>query len=196
MFCLLKKDASESGKPERVRMKLFGKLKSKEGFSIGELLVATLILLMVSSVVAGGIPVARDAYNKVTIGANSQVLLSTTISALRNELGTATEKIEPNGSTITYINGRTGLKTELYTSGTQGIKIKEYNRAGDVVSDRTLVPEAAATEDLYATFGSDSTFAKGVLTIKNLEVKRSSDAATDAGRAELSELKIRVIRAS
>jgi hypothetical protein len=124
------------------------------------------------------------------------VLLSTTISALRNELGTATEKIEPNGSTITYINGRTGLKTELYTSGTQGIKIKEYNRAGDVVSDRTLVPEAAATEDLYATFGSDSTFAKGVLTIKNLEVKRSSDAATDAGRAELSELKIRVIRAS
>ena len=65
------------------------KIDNKKGFSIAELLVAILILSMVSIVVAGGIPVARDAYYKITVSANAQVMLSTAISSLRNEIGTA-----------------------------------------------------------------------------------------------------------
>ncbi len=67
------------------------KLNSRRGFSLTELLVAILILSMVSAVVAGGIPVAKDAYEKVTVSANAQVMLSTAISALKNELCTASD---------------------------------------------------------------------------------------------------------
>ena len=57
------------------------KLNSKKGFTIAEMLVAIIILLMVSSIVASGIPVARDAYEKVVLTSNAEILMSTAISA-------------------------------------------------------------------------------------------------------------------
>ena len=65
------------------------KLNQKAGFTLAETLVTILILLMVSSIVAGGIPAATNAYYKAVDGANAQVLLSTAATALRDELGTA-----------------------------------------------------------------------------------------------------------
>ena len=56
------------------------KLKSRLGFTLAEMLMSVLILLMVSSVVAGGVPVAANAYYKVVDAANAQVLLSTTVT--------------------------------------------------------------------------------------------------------------------
>ena len=49
-----------------------------------------LILLMVTSIVAAGIPVAATAYSKVVMASNAQLLLSTTMTNLRDELATAT----------------------------------------------------------------------------------------------------------
>ena len=75
------------------------KLNNKKGFTIAEMLVAILILLMVSSIVATGIPVAREAYEKVVLTSNAEILMSTAISALRNELGTAKD-IEADGKAV------------------------------------------------------------------------------------------------
>ena len=57
------------------------KLKGKSGFTLAETLLAVLILLLVSTIVANGIPVARNVYNNVIIGANAQMLLSTAVTA-------------------------------------------------------------------------------------------------------------------
>ena len=48
--------------------------RGRSGFTIGETLVAVLILLMVSSVVAAGIPAAKSAFEKVVIGANVEYM--------------------------------------------------------------------------------------------------------------------------
>ena len=87
------------------------KLKPSSGFTLAETLLAILILLLVTSIVAAGIPVARTAYERVVVASNADALLSTTISALRNELGAA-KIIKPvenaagaAGTTVSYYSG-------------------------------------------------------------------------------------------
>ena len=111
---------------EQKQVKRMYKYKNKAGFSIAELLVAILILSMVSVVVAGGIPVARDAYNKITVAANAQVLLSTTLSSLRSELGTASEFYLDESGSIIYKSGKNGNISKLFCDDNTGIMIQEY----------------------------------------------------------------------
>ena len=97
--------------------KLINKRNNRKGFSLTELLVAVLILSMVSAVVAGGIPVAKNAYEKITVTANAQVMLSTAISALRNELCTANVEtpVPSEGTTkIRYYSPSIGNYSEIY----------------------------------------------------------------------------------
>ena len=55
------------------------KLKDSRGFSLAETLLAVLILLLVSVVVATGMPAVTNAYNKVVLGANAKTMLSTAV---------------------------------------------------------------------------------------------------------------------
>ena len=80
---------------------MISRLKSRRGFTIGEVLVSVLILMMVFSIVAAGIPAAANAYYKVVDAANAQMLLSTTLTRLRTELSTATQ-VKCSGTTIEY----------------------------------------------------------------------------------------------
>lgn len=61
------------------------------GFTLTEMLVTTLILALVSTLMATGIPVAIDTYQKVVKTSNAQLALSTTVSIVKNELGLATD---------------------------------------------------------------------------------------------------------
>ncbi len=103
------------------------KMNSIQGFSLVELLVAVLILSMVSAVVAGGIPVAKNAYQKVTIAANAQIMLSTTITALRNELCTAGDVsiLDETGEVVAEATDDSGNKAEITT----GKMIRYYSPA-------------------------------------------------------------------
>ena len=103
--------------------KIRRKLHTENGFTLAETLLAVLILLMVSTIVATGIPVARNAYEKVVLASNAEVLLSTTISTLRNELGTATDVDIPDGAAgnkvksgkeITYYNSARGSLSRIF----------------------------------------------------------------------------------
>ena len=102
------------------------KLKNRGGFTLAETLLAVTILLLVSAIVATGMPAAKNAYEKVVLASNAEVLLSTAASALRDELGTAWN-VQTKGTGITYFSASTGTRTELTIDGT--IKIKEYAQA-------------------------------------------------------------------
>ena len=90
------------------------KLHSRRGFTLAEMLATVLILLMVSAIVAAGIPAAVRAYEKVVRSANAEVLLSTSVSALRSELGTAREITVTDGSVLQYYHERSGSFRSLY----------------------------------------------------------------------------------
>lgn len=88
------------------------KWKNRKGFTLSEVMIATLIILMVTAIVAQGIPLAQRAYVKVVDSANAQVLLSTTATVLRDELGTAS-MVETAASSVTYASGKTGVPKTL-----------------------------------------------------------------------------------
>ena len=48
-----------------MEQRIIRKLRSNDAFTLAETLLAILILLMVSAIVAAGIPVAKNAYEKV-----------------------------------------------------------------------------------------------------------------------------------
>ena len=145
------------------------KLNRRKGFSLTELLAAVLILGMVSSVVAGGIPVARDAYNKVTVSANAQVLMSTTISALRSQLGVA-KIVDDDEMSIKYLNGKNGANSVISLDSGK-IMIQEYADDTKKPGIRQLVP---GTDDLYATYTGISRD-DNLVTFSGFTVKKTGE---------------------
>ena len=170
-------------------MKRESKLKSRSGFTLAETLLAILILLLVSSIVAQGIPVARNVYNRVVLGANAQVLLSTTVTALRDELGTAWDVTAGTDNSLTYFSADIGSRSKLWVDATTNtIQIQEYvatdglnTETASVGSAHALVSEKAATRELRVTY-NEATCADGVVTIKGLGVYR------DTGEGPLATL--------
>ena len=174
------------------------KLKSSKAFTLAEMLLAVLILLMVTAIVAAGIPVAKNAYEKVVLSSNAEVLLSTTISTLRNELGTARDvEVLPTtaaGTRVTYYNPSRSAYASIYLSedAKKEIMFQRYYKKDDLSKEYAPVPlvsSKTATADLYVTYASVS-YADGVLTFSNLSVNRASGTTGLALRGSLS---IRVI---
>ena len=189
----------------------FRKLKQQNGFSLAEMLVAVLILLMVSAVVAGGVPAASNAYSKAVDAANAQVLLSTAATALRDELGTARNVSISDGTTVRYYSADNGNYSELSMSGSDDrpvIMLTSYlgenvnNSDSDVSGESAsatiygttedtvqweLVSSAAITKKLGLTYDSVS-YDNGIITFTNLKVLKNSTVL-----AELGQLEIRVI---
>lgn len=150
--------------------KIFAKLKNSGGFSLVELLVAIIILGLVGAVVAGGIPSAVGAYKKVVEKANAQLLLSTSVNALRNELDTASNiKEEDAGKSLSFTNSKNyNLKIK---SAADGIKVEYQDAASGTPSSYLLVSEAAASKNLRVVFnGAAYDAASGTITITNMEV--------------------------
>ncbi len=165
------------------------RLKSRGGFTLAETLLAVLIMLLVSVVVATGMPAATNAYNKVVLGANAKVMLSTAITALHDEIGTAwrVEKIPGDTTKIAYFNASTGAKSELSLDAADhsAIQIKDYVSLGssDLIHDDTKYKPGKAyhlladtSSGMYVTYTSiaydDST---GIVTIAGLKVCKKSD---------------------
>lgn len=83
------------------------------GFSLAETLIVVLILLMVSAVIGAAIPTAANVFTKTVDTANAQVVLSTTMTALRDELCTVTEFEAPVGNSLIYKSKRGWAKLEF-----------------------------------------------------------------------------------
>ena len=191
-------------KHERIAKKM-----NKKGFSLAELLLAVLILLLVSTIVASGIPAAKSAYEKVVVGSNAQVMLSTTIAALRTELGTATD-IELNGSgEIIYYSSAIDNYSKIYKAEDSDANISIWvqqfvdkttgesltNSSGMAqLTKRQLVTDLKSpTHDkLYPCYDSVSWgTGKKYLTFNNLKVYHGSNSIANIDAVDINAVSAR-----
>lgn len=164
------------------------KRRRQKGFTLAELLITILILLMATAIVASGIPVAQRAYYKVVDAGNAQDLLSTAMSVLRDELTTASD-VEASGSVITYTSGKDGFRYQispgtdgnnLYKTGVAHQEPGTPSSSSSAASDTDGIPlisDAATTKNLYLTLESVSELKENNkttgVTINNLRVMKT-----------------------
>ena len=145
---------------------LKNKLNSR-GFTLTELLITLIILLMVTAIVAAGIPLAARAYQKLVDASNAQLLMSTTMTELRGELSTA-EDIKAEGGALTY-KAEDGT-TSMLTSAEDGVHLQEHAEMDDSGAyDRLLVSGKAATRGMLVKWTS-VTVSGDVVTFSGLDV--------------------------
>lgn len=151
-------------------MKPRQKKRDAKGFTLAETLMAVLILLMVSGIVAAGIPVAKNAYQKVILSANAQTMLSTAVNALRDEIGTAWDVRVDDvvgktaaGTFITYNSANTGARSKLFKDdANDGIIMLNENAAlaalgvADQAAARPLVQDSATMGRQFLLVSYDS----------------------------------------
>ena len=172
------------------------RLTDSRGFTLAELLMVILILLLVSTVVATGVPAAVNAYQKVVDSANAQLLLSTTVSSLRRELSLAGE-VGTDGSNGVeyYINGQGQKLTVsdddltieakfILTSDEDGIKRTWLidNEGKEIIPKAITL--AGRGNDIRMVPKFDSlTYENGFFTVKKLQIEK--DGSTAAGPIDL-----------
>lgn len=198
-------------------MKLLRKIKIKgkaqSGFTLVEMLMTVLILSMVSAVVAGGLPMAVSAYTNVVNTANAESLLSTAMTRLRDELGTASHVTrEENGISYRRSDGSAakiylGVLNETGDRTNEGESDDRDERTDDQPkmliqeyiginlpegTDRNqfthpLVVAETSNENLYVKY-SNLSYKDGILSFTGLVVERDGNALTKP-----QDFKIRVL---
>ncbi|MBQ6401263.1 MAG: hypothetical protein IJI20_03140 [Firmicutes bacterium] len=160
------------------------KIKSIKAFTLAEALVAMLILLMVASIVTAGIPVAKNAYEDVIVRANAEIVMSTAVSALRNELSVARDvSVSSDGKTVSYYSGTYGSASKIILGGADGIMYQRYSALpieegnGAVepfTSDPVLLVSESASDNLRvscsrATYDED----KRIIKFSGLSIEKN-----------------------
>ncbi|MBQ7692604.1 MAG: hypothetical protein IJT29_03235 [Oscillospiraceae bacterium] len=106
--------------------KIRRKINTVFGFTLAETLLAILIMLMAAALMTTGIPAAKNAYEKVVLASNAELLLSTTMTELRNELSLAREVEASAGapgegeSGIRYRDNTNGLQSRIFLGEDNG----------------------------------------------------------------------------
>lgn len=182
----------------------------KGGFTLTEMLVTLLILVLASTLLATGVPVAIDTYHKTVNSANAQMALSTTLTVLRSELGASSKvKMVAGDDKIYYVSaegywasisnpkphdGKTyrGLEKQYYKL----LGSQDWSNASDLLAfedmNYPLVSDSAITEPLVVRVTSASvenrTEDLDILNISELVVMNESSPVTPL--AKVSDYKI------
>ena len=175
---------------------LYNKLKSIRAFSLTEMMVAMLIMVLASTLMAAGIPVAIDTYQKTVKVANAQVALSTTVEVLKSELGRATDiQYDATNKVIFYcaddgywaairntVDGESnhGLVKQYYTQNDDGtftelLSESEQPLIYPLVSDAVFVGSQSAGEEMWLSFSHADLESGNYISIANLYVYENSD---------------------
>ncbi len=181
-----------------MKERLKKRLREERGFTLLELLVSTFVLLLATSIVATGIPVARNAIMRLVDTANARTLLSTTTTVLRDQLGFA-NSITPSGDgkSVTFIDGRTGSQSVIYLAKKDGytdIYIQEFSTypADKRPEPRVLVTTPRTGAKMHIAFDTVAADAsRKVITVKNLMVMKEGQTEKIV---ELDALSVRSIQ--
>ena len=155
------------------------KLRSVGGFSLSELLLTMLIILLMTQLTVDGIPAVRRAYNRAVDAANAEVYLNTTIIALRSRLSLAYDAQSNDENTeLTYTDPEIG-RCKIRNSE-NGIQIQVYLGI-DMTALPVTKPLAPDTAEGFISsyskieYTKDESANKASFTITGLTVKKDGE---------------------
>ena len=93
---------------QRIHRSLRDKIHSEEGFTLSETLMTVVLIGLITMAMAGGIVTAKNVYQRISLRADAQTLLATTVSAVTEDLSSVSscDALQSSGSsqqTVTLI---------------------------------------------------------------------------------------------
>lgn len=93
---------------QRIHRSLWDKIHSEEGFTLSETLMTVVLIGLITMAMAGGIATAKNVYQRISLRADAQTLLATTVSAVTEDLSSVSscDALQSSGSsqqTVTLI---------------------------------------------------------------------------------------------
>ncbi len=150
------------------------KLHSSRGFTLVEMLAATIVVMLLSLIIATGSQAALRAYTQIVTEAEASTLCGTLTQVICDELRFATDvDCNPDGTVRQYVSDQYGEKSLLETVDGR-LMVGSY----------PLLGEKAYTSGLNCQLTA-LTFSQGVFTVK-LAIQDSSPTPVTRQEAEFS----------
>lgn len=88
---------------QRITRRLRDKIHSEEGFTLSETLMTVVLIGLITMAMAGGIVAAKNVYQRISLRADAQTLLATTVSAVTEDLSSVSscDALQSSGSSQT-----------------------------------------------------------------------------------------------
>jgi prepilin-type N-terminal cleavage/methylation domain-containing protein len=160
------------------------KNRNKAGFTLSETLTTVLLIGIIFAAVAGGVVVLRNAYESITVRADAQALLSTTVTQVSADLNSATMSMTKDKNTYYFCTNRgAAIRYETEAgSTTETTKVLAYNGDEDyLVTSGTSTKKLAAVLEGFGYNSSENLF---TVTIKVYDKNTKKEL-------ESTELKVR-----
>ncbi len=132
-----------------------GKLRSRQGFTLVEMLLTVIILSVITVAVTAGAMSARNVYQKVRQKADAQTLMATVVSAMSADLSTAHEIKQDNQGAWTFISGNRGYRMKYANGDPLDNGIQVVPVIDGTQRTVSLVTEQTQTLGLYAKLTSN-----------------------------------------
>ena len=161
------------------------RLRRKRGFSLMETLLAAGIMVLMTLMMSSILNTAIVAYTGVVSNSNADMLLSTTLTVLRDELDSARDiSVSEDGSCISYTDSNTGAYGKIYslsaapdtvTAAENGEKTQEPG-IYMLKYTQTPYPVVTPTDSLHIVYGSVLySKASGKIIFENIRVIDGAD---------------------
>ena len=143
---------------QRIHRRLRDKIHSEEGFTLSETLMTVVLIGLITMAMAGGIVAAKNVYQRISLRADAQTLLATTVSAVTEDLSSvsACDALQSSGSSQTEAvlieNGTPVGSNAFFYAESRGYRMQYQNgiygngASGDGTSGTGASGENAGTE--------------------------------------------------
>ena len=118
---------------QRIHRRLRDKIHSEEGFTLSETLMTVVLIGLITMAMAGGIVAAKNVYQRISLRADAQTLLATTVSAVTEDLSSVSscDALQSSGSsqqTVTLIqNGSPVGSKAFFYAESRGYRMQYRN---------------------------------------------------------------------
>ena len=119
---------------QRIHRRLRDKIHSEEGFTLSETLMTVVLIGLITMAMAGGIVAAKNVYQRISLRADAQTLLATTVSAVTEDLSSVSscDALQSSGSsqqTVTLIqdDGNPVESNAFFYAESRGYRMQNRN---------------------------------------------------------------------